>query len=249
MSASRFIAGLIVIVVGILLLLGSTDVIDIDLGDIFIWIPSLFILLGVFLMVKNRFRQVGGPIFMIVVAAVIQIMVLDILDILRFWPVILIVVGLVILIKSFGARRRRESAAGGDTAHQDTPDSVTVFGSAQKVAPSDQDSVNFVSVMGSATERIISTEFKGGQATAVMGESKLDLRDSSVMENPAVLELSVVMGQMEIRVPREWNVRMDGVTTVMGESKDERMPSDSQTDQTDLEINGTVVMGSLKIED
>lgn len=82
-----------------------------------------------------------------------------------------------------------------------------------------------------------------------MGESKLDLRDSSVMENPAVLELSVVMGQMEIRVPREWNVRMDGVTTVMGESKDERMPSDSQTDQTDLEINGTVVMGSLKIED
>ena len=249
MSARQFIIGLIVIGVGVLLLLGSLNVIDVDMGDIFTWIPSLFILLGVFLMVKNRFRRVGGPITMIVIAAIVQIMVLDILDILRFWPLILIAIGLVIFIKSFGARRGRKSGSGGDTPHQDTPDSVTVLGSARTVAPPDQDSVNAVSVMGSATERIVSADFTGGQATAVMGEVRLDLRDCSVAQKPAALEIYVVMGEMKLTIPREWNVRLDGVTAVMGEAKDERMRSDSEGTQTDLALSGVVLMGSLKIDD
>ena len=249
MSARQFIIGLIVIGVGVLLLLGSLNVIDVDMGDIFTWIPSLFILLGVFLMVKNRFRRVGGPITMIVIAAIVQIMVLDILDILRFWPVILIAIGLVIFIKSFGARRGRKSGSGGGAAHQDTPDSVTVLGSARTVAPPDQDSVNAVSVMGSATERIVSADFTGGQATAVMGTVILDLRDCSVAQKPAALEIYVVMGEMKLKVPREWNARLDGVTAVMGEAKDTRERADSEGGQTDLALSGTVLMGSLKIED
>ena len=249
MSVRQFIIGLIIIAAGVLLLLGSLDVIDIDTGDIFMWIPSLFILLGIFLMIQNRFRQVGGPIFMIVVASVIQIMVLDILDILRFWPIILIAIGLVIFIKSFKARRGRQSDMNGDKPHQDTPDSVSVFGSARTVAPPDQDSINSVSVMGTATERIVSADFTGGQATAVMGGVMLDLRDCSVAEKPAALELYVVMGEMKLTIPREWNVRLDGVTAVMGEAKDERTRSDSEGTQTDLALSGVVLMGSLKIED
>ena len=249
MSARQFIIGLIVIGVGVLLLLGSLNVIDVDMGDIFIWIPSLFILLGVFLIVKNRFRRVGGPIVMIVIAVIVQIIVLDILDILRFWPIILIAIGLVIFIKSFGARRGRKSGSGSGAPHQDTPDSVTVLGSARTVSPSDQDSVNAVSVMGSATERIVSADFTGGQATAVMGEVRLDLRDCSVAEKPAALEIYVVMGEMKLTIPREWNARLDGVTAVMGEAKDTRARSDSEGAQTDLALSGTVLMGSLKIED
>ena len=250
MSARQFIIGLIVIGVGVLLLLGSLNVIDVDMGDIFIWIPSLFILLGVFLMVKNRFRRVGGPITMIVIAAIVQFAFLGFLDnVLRFWPIILIAIGLVIFIKSFGARRGRKSGSGSGAPHQDTPDSVTVLGSARTVAPSDQDSVNAVSVMGSATERIVSADFTGGQATAVMGEVRLDLRDCSVAEKPAALEIYVVMGEMKLTIPREWNARLDGVTAVMGEAKDVRARSDSEGSQTDLALSGTVLMGSLKIED
>lgn len=82
-----------------------------------------------------------------------------------------------------------------------------------------------------------------------MAESKIDLRDSSMAEKPVALEIYVVMGEMKIQVPREWNVRLDRVTTVMGESKDERMSPDSENTHTDLTLNGTVLMGSLKIED
>jgi hypothetical protein len=55
------------------------------------------------------------------------------------------------------------------------------------------------------------------------------------------------MGQVNIRVPSDWSVAINN-STIMGESKDERRGAPSSTD-ADLTITGTVVMGSLKIED
>ena len=242
--SGSFAFGLLAIALGLLLLLGNFGFLD--TGDVFRWVPSLFILLGVWMLVKNRFRQVGGPILMIVVAALIQIMVLGV-DIGRYWPVILIGVGAAILVKSLRSRGGRSSDASSG-AYTDSPNSVSVFGSERKVAPADQDSINLVSVMGSAAQRITSPEFRGGRATAVMGEAIIDLRESAIQEKPAVLEFSIVMGEIKLRVPRDWNVRVDD-DTIMGELKDERLPSETGESQTDLVIKGSVVMGSLKIED
>lgn len=235
--STPFVIGLVVIGVGILLLLGSTGVLD--TGEVFKWAPSLFILYGLWLLVVSRFRSVFWPLFLMLAAGFGQLILLGI-DIGDFWPVILIVLGSVILINSF--RTRRGASQGTD------PDSVTVFGSERKVAPADQDSINMVSVMGSATQRIISSEFRGGRATAVMGEAEIDLRESSVLEKPAVLELSVVMGEIRLRVPGDWNIRVDD-DTIMGELKDERVRRETSDSETDLVVKGSIVMGSLKIED
>ena len=242
--SGSFAFGLVIIAIGVLLLLGSLGVLD--TGDVFLWIPSLFILLGLWIMIKNRFRQIGGPVLMIIVAALIQIMILGV-DIGRYWPVILIVVGAVILIKSFRSRGRSASAASLD-AERDSPNSVSVFGAERKVAPTDQDSINLVSVMGSASQKITSPEFRGGRATAVMGEANIDLREALIQEKPAVLELSIVMGEIKLRVPGDWNIRVDD-DTIMGELKDERVRRETGDGQTDLVVKGSVVMGSLKIED
>ena len=240
--SGSFAFGLVVIALGILLLLGNFGFIAV--GDVLRWIPSLFILLGVWMMVQNRFQQIGGPVLIIVVAALIQIMILGV-DLGSYWPVILIAVGAAIIINSFRSRRGRSDAAS-PTAY---PNSVSVFGSERKVAPTDQRSINLVSVMGSATQKITSPEFRGGNATAVMGEANLDLREASVLEKPATLEITVVMGEMKLRVPGEWNLRLEN-DTIMGETKDERLVRETGGEaQTDLVISGTVLMGSLKIED
>ena len=81
-----------------------------------------------------------------------------------------------------------------------------------------------------------------------MGEANIDLRESSVQEKPAILELTVVMGEIKLRVPSEWNVRVDD-DIIMGELKDERMRRETSDSETDLVIKGSVVMGALKIED
>ena len=242
--SGNFAFGLLAVALGILLLIGNLGLFD--TGDVFRWIPSLFILLGIWMLVKNRFQHIGGPVLIIVVAAIIQVMIIGV-DLGKYWPVILIAVGAAILINSLRSRVSRSGGASPD-ANLDSPNSVSVFGSERKAAPTDQDSINMVSVMGSASQRVTSPEFRGGRATAVMGEASIDLREASVLEKPAVLELSVVMGEIKLRVPGNWNIRVDD-DTVMGEMKDERARRDTSDGETDLVIKGSVVMGSLKIDD
>ena len=108
--------------------------------------------------------------------------------------------------------------------------------------------VDAFNIFSSNRENVISGDFRGGQATTVMGSSHVDLRDSAVEDRPATLEVTVVMGEARLRVPRGWNIRFDN-TTVMGETKDDRGGSDSHDGTPDLIVTGQVVMGSLKIED
>ena len=152
-TSTQFIIGIVVIAVGVLFLLDSVGLFN--TGDIFQWIPSLFILLGLWLLVKNRFRRVAGPLIMILIAVFVQLLVLDV-RVGEFWPLILIAVGIVILIKSFRSRRGRS----GDE-REDSPDSVSVFGSEKVIAPPDQDIISLESVMGSATQTVTSDSFPG----------------------------------------------------------------------------------------
>ena len=58
-TSTQFVIGLVIIAVGVLFLLDSVNVID--TGDVFQWIPSLFILLGLWLLLKNRFPPRRRP--------------------------------------------------------------------------------------------------------------------------------------------------------------------------------------------
>ncbi len=221
---TQFVIGLVVVILGVILLLGSVGLLN--FGDVFRWTPSLVILYALWLLVRSRLRNIFFPSFLILAAGFGQLILLGI-DIGDFWPVILIVLGAIILINGIRSSDRRESVVSRDT---------------------DQSRMDVTCVMGSVRERIVSDEFKGGQAAVVMGEAKLDLRESSITEKPASIEVTVVMGEMKLRVPDEWNVRVENVT-IMGESGDERLRCDTQSSQADLVIGGAVLMGSLKIED
>lgn len=221
-SSSRWVIGIALVLVGALLLLHTTGVVD--LGDFIRWTPSLLILLGIVLMAVNRLRRITVPVILIVVGVVIQLMVLGFDVISLLWPVLIIAIGGAIL---FG--RRRRSAR------------VAVVNSSQS------DDVSFSTVMGSTDRRITRDDLDGREIVTVMGEFKLDMRDISIEEMPAELCVTCVMGQVEIRVPSDWSVAIDN-STVMGDSKDERRGAPSSAD-ADLTITGTVVMGSLKIDD
>lgn len=236
----RIIAGIIVIAIGVLFLLDNLGVIR--TGQAFQWIPSIFILWGLWLLVKNRFRNVFGPLLMIVIALFVQLMMLDV-GIGRFWPLIVIAVGLALVAGAFRSRgrRRRERRREDDP---ETPHTEVAYSSQSD----DPDSINTVSVMGTSRESRATDSFRGGEATAVMGQVNLDLRGSSVADKPATLELNAVMGEIKLRVPSEWDVRVDNVT-LMGGTTSELPRRESQEGSPDLIITGNVLMGSLKIED
>jgi predicted membrane protein len=189
----RAFVGLIVTVFGVLLLLESTGAAD--TGGVWQYLPSVFIVLGLYRLVRNGFKNLIGPLVMIVIASLVQLSFLgfDVWD--SAWPVIIIIVGVSILLGGTRARGRRRSGSGHNI--------------------SDSNRVGPTAILGGTEERNRSKDFQGGQVTVFMGGVELDLREAEVIEKPARIELTVVMGGVEIYLPSHWVVKKD-VLPIMG---------------------------------
>ena len=229
-NPSRIVIGLLIVAVGVLFLLQNTGVAAFE--NVVRWAPSLFILFGLWRLVANGFRRVFWPVLIIAIAVLVQLSWLGV-DGAVFWPVVLIAAGVAIILGRSPRRRPQPETVGSPETSRFTAEGGQV------------DAFN---IFSSNRENVISGDFRGGQATTVMGSSHVDLRDSSVADRPATLDVTVVMGEARLRVPRDWSVRLEN-TTVMGEAKDERSNQESKDGAPDLIITGQVVMGSLKIDD
>ena len=101
-----------------------------------------------------------------------------------------------------------------------------------------------LAIMGGVKRTNLSKDFRGGEATAVMGGIEIDLRDAVMDREEAVLDVSSVMGGVKIRVPENWTV-VSRVSSIMGGFKDNtRHP---HRDDHRLVLKGTVLMGGLKV--
>ena len=109
--------------------------------------------------------------------------------------------------------------------------------------------INAVGVTGGAEEKVASTDFKGGFLRAVMGGVQLDLTESTIVDPPAMIEMTVVMGGAKIIIPEGWKVRVKTRNKfasvlnalLVGAPDDEAVP--------DLVLTGKVIMGGVAIVD
>ena len=235
---SRFFFGALVVAIGVLFLLNSTGVADLD--RLLEWWPSLIILYGAWRLIASRFRSLFWPILLIAIGAFLQLGQLGFdIDLGNLWPIALIAVGVLIL--AGGIRRRNRRGRRSATAHN-----ATTIIDVDVAASTDEDDDVLHAVVGSQ-DRIISGDFHSASINVVMGSGSLDLRNARIVDKPATLEASVVMGEVKVRVPAEWNVRIAN-SSQMGETKDAR-PLRSDGDSPDLIVRGSVTMGSLQITD
>jgi predicted membrane protein len=89
-----------------------------------------------------------------------------------------------------------------------------------------------------------SSVFRRGEVEAFMGGVELDFRDAVIEGDEARLDVTAVMGGVEIRVPRTWNV-INRVEPVLGGVEDH---TNSTNGNKRLVIEGTVFMGGLEIK-
>ncbi len=114
----------------------------------------------------------------------------------------------------------------------------------QQVGP---DEINAVAIMGGTEQRFSNQTFKGGYGRAIMGGVELDLRDTTGASEPAVLEVTVVMGGVRVLVPQDWSVDLR-VQPMMGGVADLRSRAEASTGSLgQLIIGGQVIMGGLAI--
>ena len=236
----RFLLGIVVVTVGLLFLLNSTGIADLD--RLLDWWPSLIILYGVWRLIANRFRSLFWPILLIAVGAFFQLGELGFdIDLSDYWPVALIAIGILILA---GGVRRRNRRRNRTTTGPNSSTIIDVDVSTSASSSADDDALHAVAA---SQDRIISGDFQSGSVNVVMGNGSLDMREAVILDKPATLEVSVVMGEVKVRVPAEWNVQIANSAT-MADAKDTRT-RDNDSHNPDLVIRGSVTMGSLQITD
>lgn len=199
---------------------------------------------------------------------------LKFLQVVRFWPTVLILAGLAILLQ----RRHRSSLWGfillfwglwiyADQLHWIRVNFWAVFGPAVLVliggalawraltsaqpreqgSPSEAYIRSFALLSGSELQPQ-GTGFKGAELTAVMGGVKLDLTTSQLAPGSTpVVNVFAVMGGIEILVPRECEV-VNQVTALMGACADKRHPATLHTGKRIL-VRGMAILGGIEIKD
>jgi predicted membrane protein len=123
-----------------------------------------------------------------------------------------------------------------------------VYGPAcqRRVADADGHStISALAVLGGVNRGNNSRTFRGGDLTAVMGGCQIDLRNAAI-EGDAVIDVFAMWGGIEIRVPEEWSVS-GRVTPILGGYEDKTRPPRDATAQR-LIVRGMVIMGGVEIK-
>ena len=226
---SRVVFGAFIVVVGLFALLDNLHLFDSHLVQPY-W-PLVFVALGA---LKISSARRPGSIF--VGSALIAVgagMTLQNLGLIHFewrqlWPLALIWLGLGVITKGVIVR--------GDVTNRAAPGERE-----ERVEHGSR--VDASATMSGIVLRNDSQEFTGGEVNVVMGAVELDLRGAAIATE-AVLHLSIVMGGVEIKVPREWSIVVNG-SPLLGGMEDKTVPPMSPGKR--LVIEGSVIMGGVEI--
>lgn len=111
--------------------------------------------------------------------------------------------------------------------------------------------LNEAVVFGGLERRMTSQDFQGGDVTAVFGGVELDLTEANIQAKEATLAITAIFGGVEIRVPPNWQVAFRGAPIFGGiedKTRTTRVEDPANSNLKVLVITGAVIFGGLEIK-
>ena len=223
--SNQLFVGAALVLGGLLLFLSNLNVINI--GGVWRWLPSLFILLGVWQLYANNFRFFTGPLILIAGGFLFQLSALGALGIdsvFDLWPLILIIIGGSILVERLGIQL------------------PSLPGRNQ-----DPNSVNILAIFNGPEHTVVSEAFTGGELTAIFGGVEVDLRQTTPASQPVTINAFALFGGVEMKVPQSWQVRRDIIGIFGGTEDSRKQKPDASNGPVDLVVTGFALFGSVEI--
>lgn len=106
-------------------------------------------------------------------------------------------------------------------------------------------------ILSEDNRRVTSSEFQGGTLTTVLATADLDLREAAVSMPPAVLNVQAVLAELDITVPKDWQIETE-LTTPVAEFRDlrrTRPAPDEAQDGPDLILTGFATLAEVTLRD
>ena len=265
-NTSRLVFGLVVILLGVLFTLDKLEYLDV--GDYWAYWPVLLIAVGLgrLLQPRGSHRRSSGMVW-ITIGTVILLVNLDVIPhrVWHYWPVLLVLVGVSMVwraIGSPGGRGGRHAWAGGVVTEGTAPQGSASAASSgpSGAGPADSEgrpsavdrgadtasTVSAFAVLGGVKRRCVSQNFRGGDLNAIMGGCELDLTQASIASGDAVLDAFAMWGGVDIRVPEDWTVVVEGVP-ILGAFVDKTVHASSSSRKV-LVIRGAAIMGGVEVK-
>ena len=217
---SQLFAGLLLAALGVLFTLDNLQILR--ARDVLRYWPVIFLVIGISQLAQARSlgTMIGGSIWIVFGSVLLGERLHLISSGLRFWPLLLVAVGVWIVVRSM-------TAAGPSSAADSSA------------------RVSALAVLGGVDRRVTAEGFQGADITAFMGGGKLDLREAKIAGPEAVVDLLAVMGGFEIVTPETWHVIVDVVPLMGGYEDKTRHPTDPSAPR--LRLRGFVMMGGLEV--
>ena len=222
-SVKRTTTGILFLLAGGLLLLRNFDMLSWQFENILFSWQMLLIAIG-FISLSGRNYTSAIILFSIGLFFLIpDIFTFDINFVQIFWPTIIIIIGLSLLLRHGGLKNKHFKKG----VLEDVIDEVNVFGGG---------------------ERIINSEFfEGGKITCIFGGSTVNLKNVKLKNGYAEVELTAIFGGAKLIVPDNWNVKVEA-TSIFGGINDKRALkiADEPSYET-LVIRGAAIFGGGEI--
>lgn len=139
-----------------------------------------------------------------------------------WWPLILIVMGVVIFV------RRRDY---------------------NRMAQTQEDNSDYFfdsSIFGGSSKSFTSKNFQGGKVTSVFGGSEIDFSETEMAMGDAVLDIFCLFGGNEMRIPNDWTVVNDCFVLFGGFEDKRKLTSETDPEKV-LRIKGSIVFGGTSL--
>jgi hypothetical protein len=159
------------------------------------------------------------------------------------WPLFLIAFGIQILAHSRWPHRA-PGAAGVPASNVAASDSEVVD---QQYGVIVDESATFreVAVMASVERKNISQGLRAGQVTAFMGAAEIDLRECRMASDEVHVDVSVMMGEIVFRIPRDWSV--DSRVSAVAASFEDKSDAPVEASNRRFVVRGSAFMGNVEI--
>jgi hypothetical protein len=225
-ASGAALGGVVLVLVGAILLAHQ-------MGIIFpSWLlswPVLAIVIGLYIGARMSFR-LGGWLIPIGIGTYYLVDdYLPDLDLYRYlWPVVIIGLGLFMIVRP--ARNKKKSQSGLVTT--DIAD----------------DAIDVVSIFAGTNKRVISKNFKGGEAVNVFGGCELNLTQAD-FTGRVELEVVSVFGGATLVVPANWKIVYGEVVSILGSTDDKRpLVAGGYDENKVLVLRGVNIFGGLNIK-
>jgi hypothetical protein len=111
-----------------------------------------------------------------------------------------------------------------------------------------EEDLDAFAMLSGLNRRVESQNFRGGKATAILGGIDLDFTPVRLAEGKATLELTAIMGGIDLRVPKDMRVELQA-HPLLGGIEDKHSFVPGLEPPPTLYIKASAIMGGIEIKD